>query len=291
MIDYIRNTIQKISLLPTFPRVVTEVMDVIEDPKSSVSDIVKHMDPSVVSEVLKVANSAYFGKGNFRRIGTLEQAVAAIGYSGLSSIVLHMPFLSMIEGGDTLFDRTAFIRHSLSVAILAKAASSMFDLGSPDRVYISGMLHDIGIIIMYRYFKEEWQKIGSLMEQDRLGRLEAERSVLGADHAVLGSILLESWDLPETVTESVRLHHSRDEIGEKEEPYVTWLANNLAKQIESPSNLADFETFFKKQRDYLQGEMPERYLLKYHVELLEIAYAHLKEVEGFLLGTPEGTHD
>ena len=290
MIDDMRNRIQSIKLLPTFPYVVTEVMGVIEDPRSSVSDIVKHMDPSVVSEVLKVANSAYFGKKNFRRIGTVEQAVAAIGYSGLSAIVLHMPFLSMIDGGDTLFDRTAFIHHSLSVSILAKAVSTMFALGSPDKVYISGMLHDIGIIIMYQYFKEEWQKIGSLMEQERLGRLEAERAILGTDHAVLGAILLESWDLPETIIRSVQLHHSREEIGEMEEPYVTWLANNLAKQIDSSTDLVNFETFFKKERDYLQGEMPERYLLKHHVEVLETAYAHLKEVEGFLQPIPEGTH-
>jgi putative nucleotidyltransferase with HDIG domain len=282
MIDHIKNRIERIELLPTFPPVVTEVMGVIEDPRSSVSDIVKHMDPSVLGEVLKVANNSYLGRKNFRRIGTAEQAVAAIGYSGLSSIVLHMPFLSMIDGEDTLFDRAAFIRHSFSVAILAKAVSSMFGLGSPEKVYISGMLHDIGIIVMYQYFKEEWQKINSLMEEDRLGRLEAERAVLGADHAVLGSMLLESWDLPETITGSVRLHHSLEEIGEREEPYVTWLANNLAKRVDSPGGPVDFETFFKKVRDYLQGEMPDLYLLKYHVELLEIAYTRLSEVEGFL---------
>jgi HD-like signal output (HDOD) protein len=174
---HITDRLKHIEFLPTFPHIVGEVMGILEDPKSSASDLVRHMDPSLIGEVLKVANSAYFGRKNFRGIGTVEQAVAAIGYTGLSSLVLQMPFLSMVKMGDSLFDRKGFMRHSLSCGILAKTVSSIFHMGNPNTVYVSGMLHDIGIIVIYQYFKEESRRINALMAQKGLSRLAAEREV------------------------------------------------------------------------------------------------------------------
>ncbi len=261
-------------------------MNILADPKSSASDLVRHMDPSLIGEVLKVANSAYFGRKNFRGIGTVEQAVAAIGYTGISSLVLQMPFLSMVEKEDSLFDRKGFMRHALSCGILARTVSSIFRMGNPNTVYVSGMLHDIGIIVIYQYFKEESKRINVLMEQKRLSRLAAEREVFSTDHAGIGSLLLEMWDIPEAIVESVNLHHSPDEIGEKENPYVTWLANSLAKQIDFESDLSDFQAFFGKQREMLHAVMPDRYLLKAHVKLFETAYDQLRGIDPILDETP-----
>ena len=278
----ITDRLRRIEFLPTFPHIVGEVMSVIEDPKSSASDLARHMDPSLVGEVMKVANSAYYGRGSVRRINTIEHAVAAIGYTALSSIVLQMPFLSMIKADDKLFDRKAFMRHSLSSGILAKTVSTVFEMGNPNTVYVSAMLHDVGIIIIYQYFKDASVKINTLMEKDGVPRLEAERAVFSMDHAGIGSALLELWHIPGEIVESVRLHHSREEIGQKENPFVTWLANGMAKQIDSETGLADFHVFFEKQRDMLQSEMPDRYLLAHHLEQFEAAYSQLKELAGFL---------
>ena len=290
MVDYIRDRIAQIEFLPTFPCVAGEVMKIIEDPRSSASDLVTHMDPSLVGEVLRAANSAYCGRETFRRSESVEQAVAAIGYSGLSSIIPQMPFLSMIDGENTLFDRKGFVRHSLSCAVFAETVASVFGLGNPKAAHLSGTLHDIGIIIVYQFFKEEWQKINVLMEQRAWGRPEAERVVLGTDHANIGSMLLELWDLPETILESVWFHHLREEGGERGELYAIWLADNLAMQIDFDKDLMDFETFFRKQREFLQSEMPERYLLNNDVDLFETAYGKLKEIEdisGSLFGGEE----
>jgi putative nucleotidyltransferase with HDIG domain len=287
--DDIRKRIEEIEFLPTLPHIVGELMMVIEDPMSSASDLARHMDPSIMSEVLKVANSAYFGRNSFRRIGTIEQAVATIGYSGLSYIVLQMPFASATNGPETLFDRKAYVRHSLTSGILAKTVSTVFSLGDENQAYISGMLHDVGVIIMYQYFKEEWQRMNTLMEQEHLTRLAAEKEVFSLDHAHVGAILLHKWDIPETISEAVRLHHSPTEIGDNENAYVTYLANVLAKNVDL-DNLGDFDSFFKEQRDLLQSEMPDRYLLKHQVEMFETAFDFLKGIERFF-GAPSEDED
>ncbi len=281
MADYIKDRIAQIEFLPTLPCIAGEVMKVIEDPGSSASDLVRHLDPSLAGEVLKAANSTYCGRENFRHIESVEQAVAAIGYSGVSSIILHTPLLSMIDGVDTLFDRKGFVRHSLSCAVFAETVAFAFGLGNPKAAHLSGMLHDIGIIIVYQFFKEEWQKINVLMEQKACGRPEAERAVLGTDHAKIGSMLLELWALPEIIVESVRFHHLRERRGERGELYAVRLADNLAMQTDFDKDFMDFETFFRKQREFLQSEMPEKYLLSHDVDLFEMAFDKLKEIESF----------
>jgi len=288
MADYIRDRIAQIEFLPTLPYIAGEVMKIVEDPRSYTSDLVTHMDPSLAGEVLKAAKSAYCGSVRCSHIESVEQAVAAIGYSGISSIIPHMPFLSMTDGEDRSFDRKGFIRHSLSCAVFAETVTSVFGLGNPKAAHLSGMLHDIGIIIVYQFFEEEWRKINLLMEQQAWGRLKAERAFLGTDHANVGSMLLELWDLPKTIVESVRSHHLREDIGERGEPYAVWLADNLAMLTDFDKDLIDFETFFREQREFLESEMPDIYLLRHDVDLFEAAYDKLKVIGRFLASPFEG---
>lgn len=291
MEDYIRDSINKIEVLPTFPSIVSEVMSIIEDPKSSASDLVKHMDPSLVGEVLKVANSAYFGRKSFRRITTLEQAVATIGYSTLSTIVLQMPFLSMLKNSNDDFDRISFVTHSLATGVMARTICASFDLGNANTVYVSGLLHDIGSIVICQNFREEWNLINRIVQEGRVPRIHAEREVLSMDHAGVGALLLEKWDLPEPIVEIVRLHHSPNEIGNNDNAYVTCLANTLSKEIDFLKEPVDFGSFFERQREVLKAEMPERYLLKHHVELFEQAYDSIKGMTEFFVKTTGETHD
>jgi HD-like signal output (HDOD) protein len=283
---FIADRLRQIEFLPTFPHIVEEVMDVLSDSKSSVSDLVRCMDPSLVGEVLKVANDAYSGRKGFRGIATVEQAVAAIGYANLSVLIPRTPFVSTVEKGDILFDRKGFMRHSISCAILGKTISSAFRMGNPNTVYVSGMLHDIGIVVIYQHFKQESERIDALIREKRLSRLAAEREVLSIDHAGLGALLLEVWGIPGEIVESVKLHHSPEEIGEKEDPYVTWLANSLAKETDFERDLSDFPAFFGRQREMLQAEMPEQFLLKSHMELFEAAFDQLRGIESILNEAP-----
>lgn len=284
---FIEDRLRRIEFLPTFPYVVGEVMNVLADPKSSASDLVRRMDPSLVGEVLKAANGALLRRGNSRGIATVEQAIAAIGYADLSSLILQTPFLSMIEKEDPLFDRYGFMRHSVACAILARTVSKVFRMGNPDAVYVSGMLHDIGIIVIHQYFQEESELIDALMREKKLSRLEAEKEVFSMDHALLGSLLLETWGIPEGIVESVKLHHTPEETGDKEDAYATWLANGLAREIDFERDLSEFQVFFARQREALEAAMPDRFLLRSHVELFEAAFHQLRRIRPILESASE----
>jgi HD-like signal output (HDOD) protein len=94
--DRILHKLKEIDMLPTFPATVGTVMSLIRDPMSSAADLAKSMDPSMVSEVLRIANTAYFGTRSFRNISSIEHAIAIIGLEHLSSVIIQMPFMSMM---------------------------------------------------------------------------------------------------------------------------------------------------------------------------------------------------
>jgi HD-like signal output (HDOD) protein len=249
MNDYIFDKLSRIDMLPTFPDIVGKVAGIIEDPTSSASDLAQHMDPSMVGEVLRIANSAYTGTESFKKITGLEHAIAVIGLKDLLYIILHMPFISMTKGDGGTFDRKKFISHSILCGVLAKGISSKLHMGDPNEVYLGGIEHDVGVIVIYRYFEEEWRAIAKLMSTLKISRIEAERSVLSVDHGHIGAALLDMWNTPKPIADCVRFHHQPDLAKEnRDNVAVTHLANNLAKHINLKEDLKSFDEFATKHR-------------------------------------------
>jgi HD-like signal output (HDOD) protein len=253
---------------------------------SSASDLARHMDPSMAGEVLRIANTAYFGTRSFRTITTIERGIAVIGYEHLAYIVLQMPFLGMIQGTDNTFDRKLFITHAITSGILAKVIGSGVT-GSVDHneIYISGILHDVGRIIMYRYFKKEWQEMLNLIKAKHMPALEAENVVFGVDHGHVGASLLELWNLPSAILDGVRYHHLPDKATQnKESAFATWLANQFSKRIDLYTDLESFDDFAARHREFCQIIKDCNGGLTVHdeVKFLSAAYDSLKNAKGLI---------
>jgi len=292
--EYILKRVRKIDMLPTFPEIVGGIISVIEDPMSSASDLAKKFDPSMVGEVLRIANTAYFGTRNFRRISKIEHAIAIIGFEHLSYIVLQMPFLSMVYEGDTVFDKKAFIRHSIACAIISRTISSATGLANPNEVYMSGMMHDIGAIIIFRYFRREWNEINRLIRYEGIPRTEAETKVLSVDHGYIGALLLENWNIPKTITDTVMFHHNPDKSSDNRNgATVTCLGNELAKGIDFEEDLAGFDGFLNKQRDFMAAiaVSGRHFALSDEKGFIEKIYVLIKAIKNYIEGTAEREED
>ena len=290
--NLILDRIRKIKILPTFPYIVGEMLSIIEDPMSSASDLARHMDPSMVGEVLRIANTAYFGTRNFRNIRTIEQAIAVIGFQHLSYILLHMPFLSMVTNGD--FNRRAFIEHSIACGILSRAISTTCSRGNPSEVYIAGIVHDIGIIIMYQFFKNEWHAVNRVMEEMGLSRIEAEREVFSVDHGYIGALLLEHWNIPKPITETVMFHHYPEKSPETpDNALVLHLGNRFVKDVDFKNDFKCFDDFMWKHRDLCRAlsELGKRFSPSGEIEFLEKAYDLLKNLRRYIEDAIEADHD
>ena len=105
------------------------------------------------------------------------------------------------------FDRGKFWRHSFGCACAAQmlARELRFDTRGVD--FVAGLVHDIGKLVMDQHFHSKLKEIQRIREKEGVAALEAEERVMGVDHAVLGSWLARSWNLPAVLIESIMYHH------------------------------------------------------------------------------------
>ena len=288
--DEILNVLRKIDVLPTFPAVMAEVIGVINDPMSSAADLAKAMDPSIASEVLRVANTAYFGTRNFRTITSIEHAIAIIGLGPLSQIILHMPFLSMMNGVGPE-DTAKFIRHSTICAIASQVVSQTLRIGDQHAVYIGGLMHDIGAIIIFRYFNTEWQAISRLVRENGYSRVQAEEEVLSCDHGMIGACLLTMWNIPQPVSDGVMYHHSPgNAVDNAWNAKIIDVGNRFAKQADLSDRFTNFDDFVRNNKHFvpLVEELGADVSLSQELSLFDGVYALMRNARSLLAEAGEG---
>jgi HD-like signal output (HDOD) protein len=171
-------------------------------------------DPALATKVLKVANSAYFGSVN-RRITSVEQAVARIGFNEVRNISVAMSLIKHFSKKSNQLDYKQFWRHSLTAAFLTQSVVRMssVDIFTEERecLFLSGLFHDIGILIYDQFFAGEFAKITDEALQKEISFLAAEQKIAAKEsHPIIGSALLEIWKIEPAVICGVRFHHGAE---------------------------------------------------------------------------------
>jgi len=192
-------------------------------------------DQGLTTRILSLANSAYYGLQ--AEVQSVPRAAAVLGMSEIRNIVLALG-VSGLTGKYEMpdeFDLGEYWRHQFLVAMIAKELSRMSDIGKPDNMFTVGLLHDIGKLITAMRRPDDWEAIQELAENDGLPDVEAEDEYWGLDHAVIGSLVLKSWDLPADLVEPVNWHHAPDLAPEhSNESTVICLADYAAHAAEDP---------------------------------------------------------
>lgn len=204
----------KIDEIPTLPVVIPKLLALMESDKTDAADVadVISRDPALTSKILKVANSAYYGFS--REISSLEKAVPLLGFNMVQSLALSIGVLRSFPAGkkSTRFSQQELWIHSLAVATVMKELGKRFGKGD-DREYlfIIGLLHDIGKIVLDQYFEELFH--GALEEAHNLGNIQlhqAEIRKIGADHGEVGAMLLTRWKFPDKIYNAIAVHHQTE---------------------------------------------------------------------------------
>ena len=216
----IKETILAAGDLPTLPLVALEVTRLAENPLTSVAEMVRLIrnDPSLTARILRVANSAYYGMP--QRIDSLNTALAVLGIKEISSLVTSISVVKTFparegEPGTPTEDRRVgealdlqvFWEHSAGCAEIARVMAAKLQLHFHGAEFTAGLLHDVGKLVLDQHFHDEFLAARELQFADHLSSAEAERRVLGVDHAEIGSWLAETWSLPLEIAEAIRYHH------------------------------------------------------------------------------------
>jgi len=195
--------------LESLPNIFFEISKVISDPRSSaihIADVISK-DPGLSAKLLKIVNSAFY---NFpSRIDTISRAVMIVGSKQLSALALGTSVLSIFQDiPSERVDMKSFWEHSFSCGVAARILASYKNIPNTERLFVAGLLHDIGRLILYKRLPHEEREILSRVKQTNGLLRTAERDVLGYDHAVIGGTLLRKWKLPLILEHAVEYHHN-----------------------------------------------------------------------------------
>ena len=204
---HLESLLSQITEVPTLPTSVLRVMQMIEDPFCSSSDLAKviQADPAMASKVLKLANSSYYG---FRqKISNIPQGVTLLGFATLKNTLMAAAVFDMFRISATGFDLPALWQHSVTAATAARLVAKRARYPHAEKAFTAALLHDFGKIIMARFIPQGMAEIVEVVYADQVTMYEAEKSVLGLAHPALGAWVLSRWGLPSPIVEAVEHHH------------------------------------------------------------------------------------
>jgi putative nucleotidyltransferase with HDIG domain len=203
------NLLSGINRLDPLPMTLQRLMKAVEDDNvgtSQVGDIVQ-FDHAAVTSLLRAANSAAFG--GWTRTESVRDAVGRLGKARVINLVLG-DHVKRLNADAPLYDLTEeeLWRHTTAVSLAVRAiAGECPKAGLTEMAAIAGLLHDVGKLIMVRYMNASLAAIQKLRSESHLTFVQAERELLGCDHAEVGGAMAKHWGFPPDIQEAILRHH------------------------------------------------------------------------------------
>lgn len=266
----ISQLVDKLRDIPTLSVVVTKVMELVNNPKTSatqIADVLKR-DQVLTAKVLRLVNSSFYNLTT--EITDVSKALGFLGFNTISVLVLGTSVFSAFDmQAAPYFNVTEFWKHSLAVAIAAELLGKKIKHPRPEDCFTCGLLHDLGKIALFKVSKDDMKAVVDKATLENKSFLAAETELGLPGHTILGERLAERWQLPVVIRKTIRYHHRDIENMESIYPQmkptimVATLANVMAKRL-SLGYAGDHE----------KPEYPANYL-----RALNLSEATLTEVE------------
>jgi len=219
-----KDIAKAINRIPLLSDNAAQIIDIINDPKHDLNDLVqviKH-DSSLTIDILRVANSALYGFPS--EISFVEKAISLIGEEVVVNLTLAQATSALFQKKLSGYCAEAgtLWRHNLFTAITARRMSAhSFEKLPRSLCFTCGLLHDIGKAVISDFLEASSPKILKAIDQGKInGFQEAERRLLGMDHAQAGYAIAQKWQLPEALKEVIRYHHHPRSASQEFKPLV-----------------------------------------------------------------------
>ncbi len=200
-----RKLLGQLGHLPVAPRVFSELSVRLEDPATSVEQLAEIVaeDAGLAAQVLRLANSAYFGRE--LNVTSLSTAAARLGTRLLRSLVLAAEVFDRFHTTDSPLSLDDQQRHA---SLVARIASSL-EPRAPwkDDAFAAGLMHDVGKLMLATRASALYTPVVEQAQREHRPLHAVERERFGVDHGALGACLLGTWGLPASILEAVHRHH------------------------------------------------------------------------------------
>jgi len=235
----LEKLIDRSGKLGSLPAIVYKVFEVMDEPNSTATKIGKVIndDPALTARLLKLVNSPFYGFTG--KVDTVYRAVALIGHEELRSVVIAASAIKVFDGIPAeLVSMNDFWKRSLSTAVTARVLAAFKREKVIERFFIAGLLHDIGSLLMYLKLPDEMAQVLQLQKADGIDRINAEKDIIGYDHAEVGGGLLKKWNLPPQICAAVR-YQVNPEAAPQSEQQAAWLIKLASEIVDHHLDLDD----------------------------------------------------
>jgi putative nucleotidyltransferase with HDIG domain len=231
----LNEILSKVKSFPTMPGAGLKMLALLEEADTSVSEIkeVLRFDPGLTANILKLANSAYFGIPS--KVGSLKQAVILLGLKRLIQLVVASCVSAIMDKTVPGYDLPPgdLWRHSIAVSIAAEALVKDKKRIDSEDIFTPALLHDVGKLVLGSFVKDELEAIESIAAKG-VPFVVAENMILGTDHAEIGAQILVQWNFPPEIINAVRWHHDPDSVEKSSSQIdVVYLANLLCQTTDA----------------------------------------------------------
>ena len=204
--DLVRN---KKTQLPTLPVIVNKVLGVAADEQASTKDLAGFIsnDQALANKILRLSNSAYYGQ--MKQVDSIKRAVTVIGFDEVVGLTIGMNVFSTFKASPVhkIFDLRDLWIHSVGCATAAKEIGMQTGSKAAEKLFLNGLLHDMGKVIFSIYFPKEYRAVLEQANKNETFLFLKEKKMLGIDHAALSGLLMERWRFPDSLILPCRFHH------------------------------------------------------------------------------------
>lgn len=266
----LKSFVETNARLYSLPEVYFQLKKIIDDPEKSLIEAAEVIacDPALTMRVLRLVNSAFFGFG--QKIETVRHAVNLLGMQQLHDLVLATSVRQAFPNlSENLISVKAFWSKSLHCGVLARLLATQCNVIDSERLFVAGLLADIGHLLMYEKLPRPMEQILTQTGLTWQGRIQMERNLIGFDFSAVGAALMRNWELPEGLSNIVE-YHTRPSQAPKEQLEATivhlahWAVDyvklNESKEVESPQMALQLVGLPAEQFDKVRMHAEEQFL-------------------------------
>jgi len=172
---------------------------------STLAEIITH-DSDISARLLRLVNSSFYGLPS--KIDTIQRAVTVAGANEVRNLIMATAVMRTFSGiPGELVDMEAFWGHAVTTGVLAQAISERCHTLHSDRLFVAGMLHDLGRLVIYLTLPGKAKEILYITGGDEWILADTEQEVLGFSHMDVGAELFKAWGLPDGFQSIAKYHH------------------------------------------------------------------------------------
>ena len=228
--------LRSIKTMPPLPDIYLKIEQLAQNQNATPNDYsqVLELDPPITARLLRMSNSAHYSFK--RKINSVRDAVALMGIREILSMVRLACITGNLKATPEIESVVRKIwEHSAFCAVTSRLVYERTDICKipklGDDLFIAGIVHDIGKIILWKFFPDAYMSFLLDYEEGRTPTSSEEEQNLGTTHCEVGKYLADYWKLPEGLMDVIAYHHKPMSSPESEMVLVTHISDFISYYV------------------------------------------------------------